>query len=149
MLTVPLKHLYSDSPFPLILLLTAIFLTRELLPKDLLSLSLLTTRLTALSVCKLTGVFFGLFFIQRHLSFGSLIKKAYSALNYPQFSKMPPTPRLKIVLSSSDWEFQQHLSLKINGLFVVGCFPHTTPFAINICTSVCLIIWSPAWNQKS
>uniref|UniRef100_A0A8B9UQQ1 Peptidase M14 domain-containing protein n=1 Tax=Anas zonorhyncha TaxID=75864 RepID=A0A8B9UQQ1_9AVES len=49
MLTVPLKHLHSDFPFPLILLLAAIFLTRELLPKDLLSLSLLTTRLTALS----------------------------------------------------------------------------------------------------
>jgi len=57
MLTVPLKHLYSDFPFPLILLLAAIFLTRELLPKDLLSLSLLTTRLTALSVCKLTFYF--------------------------------------------------------------------------------------------
>lgn len=106
------------------------------------------TRLTALSVCKLT-FFFVLFFIQRHLGFGSLIKKAYSALNYPQFSKMPPKPRLKIILFSSDWEFQQHLSLKINGLFVVECFPHATPFVINICTSVCLIIRSPAWNQKS
>lgn len=139
MLTVPLKHLYTDFPFPLILLLAAIFLTRELLPKDLLSLSLLMTRLTALSVCKLT-FFFALFFIQRHLGFGSLIKKAYSVLNYPQLSKMPPTPHLKIILSSSDWEFQQHLSLKINGLFVVECLPHATPFVINICTSVCLII---------
>lgn len=62
MLTVPLKHLYSDFPFPLILLLAAIFLTRELLPKDLLSLSLLMTRLTALSVCKLTFFFCFIFY---------------------------------------------------------------------------------------
>lgn len=125
-------------PFPLILFLAAVFLTRELLPKDLLSLSLLMPCLTALSVCKLTFFLVVLFFIQRHLGFGSLIKKAYFDLNYPQFPKMPPTPRLKIILSSPDWEFQQHLSLKINVLFVVECFPYTTLSVINICTSVCL-----------